>query len=96
MDLTRVGGRSFIFETNREATPVISSGMNAKIKKAKIKKHSDCPGPPLLRDEAIRHIRARGHLRPWTQKVKANSQIPSSELGRDGGLQVRGGLWNDS
>lgn len=41
--------------TDREATPVIPPQRNAKIKK-----HGNCSGPPLPRDEAIRYIRAHG------------------------------------
>lgn len=39
--------------TDREATPVIPPRRNAEIKK-----HGNCSGPPLPRDEAIRYIRA--------------------------------------
>jgi transposase len=41
--------------TDREATPVIPPQRNAKIKK-----HGNCSGPPLPRDEAIRYIRGHG------------------------------------
>jgi transposase len=41
--------------SDREATPVIPPQRNAKIKK-----HGNCSGPPLPRDEAIRYIRGHG------------------------------------
>ncbi len=47
--------------TDREATPTVPPQRNAKIKK-----HGNCSGPPLPRDEAIRYIRAHGRKK-WKQ-----------------------------
>jgi len=46
----------------REATPVIPPQRGAKIKK-----HGNCAGPPLPRDEAIRYIRRHGRIK-WKRR----------------------------
>jgi hypothetical protein len=47
---------------DREATPVIPPRKNAKIKK-----HGNCNGSPLARDEALRYIRSHGRAK-WKRE----------------------------
>ncbi len=68
------------------ASPVIPPQKNAKIKK-----HGNCSGPPLLRDEALRYIRQ--HRRNKWKRVHNYHQRSLAECTstRSGGLWRRNG-----
>ena len=80
--------------TDQEARPVIPPQKNAKIKK-----HGNCKGPPLARDEAIRYIRQHGRKKSLiagsiqTAQAQDKTSEPSNNIYVEiGGAGVLGSL----